>query len=65
MENKGSETKPVIGQIEDHTAGGRYQPCRWTGSAWVPVAARKPVARISEICPRCHSYCYGDCAATR
>ena len=62
METKANnDSKPVVGQIEDHMAGGKYQPCRWTGSSWAPVAptTRKPVNR--GVCPRCHSYCYGDC----
>jgi len=59
METRGST---AAGTVENHMSGGKYQPCRWTGSAWVPVAAtRKPAARISGVCPRCHTYCYGDC----
>ena len=61
METKGTTSGPAVGQIEDHTAGGKYQPCRWTGSAWVPVAAPRKPTTHTGVCPRCHTYCYGDC----
>jgi hypothetical protein len=59
--------KPVVGQVEDHFAAGRYQPCRWTGSAWVPVSTTTPRqayakrSSVTEPCRRCGTYCYGDC----
>ena len=65
MDSKDATGKPAVGQVESHMAGGKYQPCRWSGSAWVPVAAARIVLSISGICPRCHSYCQGDCLATR